>query len=313
MTNIKTEKTQPVKENVIRKHKPLGKGDRVFYTVATIIVLLLTLIILLPMINVVSASFSSSASVNAGKVVLFPVEPTLRNYQTILGYKSVWVGYRNTILYTVVGTFLNVVLTLMCAYPLSQRRFSGRKFFSILFFVPMIFSGGMIPDYILMRDLRLLNTPWAMIIPGAISIYNMIVTRTFIQNSIPESLAEAARIDGCSPARYFFDFVLPLSKAIIAVIAMYYAVAHWNDYFNAFIYLNKRDLYPLQLFLREILVNSQFDASVMTDPEAARQMQGLAQTLKYVVIVVATLPLMCIYPFVQKYFVKGVMIGSIKE
>lgn len=182
----------------------------------------------------------------------------------------------------------------------------------MLFFVPMIFSGGMIPNYILMRDLRLLNSVWVMLLPGAISVTNMIITRTFIQTTIPESVAEAATIDGCSPARYFVSFVLPLSKTIIAVISMYYAVGHWNDYFRAFLYLNRRELYPLQLFLREILVNSQFDSSLMNDPEAAQALQGLADTLKYVIIVVATLPLMCVYPFIQKYFVKGVMIGSVK-
>lgn len=289
-----------------------SRGDRAFHTAAIILVSLLTIIVLLPMINVVSASFSSASAVNAGKVILFPVDATLNNYKTILGYNSVWLGYRNTVFYTVVGTFINVALTMICAYPLAQRTFSGRKFLSVLFFIPMIFDGGMIPNYILVRDLKIINTLWAGLIPGAISIYNMIVTRTFIQTSIPETMAEAARIDGCSPTRYFFSFVLPLSKTIIAVISMYYAVSHWNDYFTAFLYINKRELYPLQLFLREILVNSQFDSSVMSDPEAAKQLQGLADTLKYVVIVVATLPLMCIYPFVQKYFIKGVMIGSVK-
>jgi multiple sugar transport system permease protein/putative aldouronate transport system permease protein len=290
----------------------LSRGDRVFHSLAVLIVSLLTIIVLLPMINVLSASFSAASAVNAGKVVLFPVNATLLNYKTILDYKSVWLGYRNTLFYTIAGTLINVALTMVCAYPLAQKSFSGRKFLSMLFFIPMIFSGGMIPNYILMRDLKITNTLWAGLLPGAISIYNMIVTRTFIQTSIPETLAEAARIDGCSPTRYFFSFVLPLSKTIIAVISMYYAVSHWNDYFNAFLYINKRELYPLQLFLREILVNSQFDSSVMSDPEAAKQLQGLADTLKYVVIVVATLPLMCVYPFVQKYFVKGVMIGSVK-
>lgn len=289
----------------------MSRGDRIFQRVAVAVVGLLTILIILPMMNVVAASFSAPSAVNAGRVVLLPVEATISNYKTILGYSSVWVGYRNTIFYTAAGTFLNVALTMMCAYPLAQRTFSGRKFFSVLFFITMIFSGGMIPSYMLMRDLKLINTPWAVLLPGAVSVYNMIITRTFIQ-TIPETINEAARIDGCSPARYFFSFVLPLSKTIIAVIAMYYAVGHWNDYFNAFLYLNERRLYPLQLFLREILVNSQSDSSVMADPEAAKALQGLADTLKYVIIVISTLPLMLIYPFVQKYFVKGVMIGSIK-
>lgn len=295
-----------------RKTSRMSRGDRVFHTVAIVIITLLTLLVLLPMINVVAASFSSASAVNSGKVLLWPVEPTLKNYRTILDYQSVWLGYRNTIFYTVAGTFINVALTMMCAYPLAQKSFSGRKFFNFVFFIPMIFISGMIPNYILMRDLRIINTSWAMLLPGAINLYNMIVTRTFIQSAISDSLHEAAKIDGCSDTRFFFSFVLPLSKTIVAVIAMYYAVAHWNDYFNAFLYLNKRELYPLQLFLREILVNNQFDSSVMSDPETVRQLQGLADTLKYVIIVVATLPLMCVYPFVQKYFVKGVMIGSVK-
>ena len=290
----------------------MSRGDRAFNVFAILIVTLLTLLVLLPMVNILSASFSAAAAVNAGKVLLWPVEPTLRNYQTILGYASVWVGYRNTIFYTALGTFINVFLTLFCAYPLAQKTFSGRKFFSILFFIPMIFSGGMIPNYILIRDLGFLNTIWAVLLPGAIGITNMIITRTFIQSTIPDSVAEAAVLDGCSPIRYFISFIMPLSKTIIAVISMYYAVGHWNSWFNAFLYLNKRDMYPLQLFLREILVNSQFDSSVIEDPEAARQLQGLADTLKYVIIVVSTIPLMSIYPFVQKYFVKGVMIGSVK-
>ena len=290
----------------------MSRGDRAFNVFAIFLVTLLTLLVLLPMVNILSASFSASAAVNAGKVLLWPVEPTLRNYQTILGYASVWTGYRNTIFYTVLGTVINVFLTLFCAYPLAQKSFSGRKFFSILFFIPMIFSGGMIPNYILIRDLGFLNTIWAVLLPGAIGITNMIITRTFIQSTIPDSVAEAAVLDGCSPIRYFISFIMPLSKTIIAVISMYYAVGHWNSWFNAFLYLNKRDMYPLQLFLREILVNSQFDSSVMEDPEAARQLQGLADTLKYVIIVVSTIPLMSIYPFVQKYFVKGVMIGSVK-
>lgn len=289
-----------------------SRGDRVFNDIAITVILIMTLLVLLPMINVVAASFSAPAAVNSGRVLLWPVDFTLSNYKTILQYKSVWTGYRNTIFYTFVGTMINVTLTMFCAYPLSQRTFGGRKFVNTLLFITMIFSGGMIPGYILMRNLDLLNTVWAMLLPGAVSIYNMIITRTFIQTTIPEEMAEAARVDGCSPARYFVSFVLPLSKTIIAVIAMYYAVGHWNDYFNAFLYLNKREMYPLQLYLREILVNNQFDSTSITDPEVARAMQGLSETLKYVVIVVSTLPLMCVYPFVQKYFVKGVMIGSVK-
>ncbi len=287
-------------------------GDRVFNLFAIALVSLLTLIVLIPLMNVVASSFSNPKAVRDGRVWFWPVEPTFENYKAILNYSHVWLGYRNTIFYTLCGTLINVSMTLICAYPLSQKQFGGRKFFNLLFFFPMLFNAGMIPNYMLMRDIGFLNTVWAILIPGAISIYNMIITRTFIQTSIPESIAEAAMLDGCSVFRYFFSFILPLSKTIIAVIAMYYAVDHWNAYFNAFLYLNNSELYPLQLFLREILISSSFAAGAVDDPELMEQMKSLANTLKYVVIVVATFPLMCIYPFVQKYFIKGVMIGSVK-
>ena len=293
-------------------HSRESTGDRIFNAVAIGIVSLLTIIVLLPLINVVACSFSDPNAVNSGKVLFLPVDFTLNNYKAILDYKVIWIGYRNTIFYTVVGTLFNVVLTLFCAYPLSVKSFSGRSLINKLLMFTMIFSGGMIPGYILMRDLDLLNTIWSVLIPGAISVYNVVITRTYIVNSIPSELEEAARIDGCNYLRYFMDFILPLARPIIAVLAMYYAVDHWNSYFVAFLYLHDRELYPLQLFLREILVNNQFDSSSITDPDMIAAMSGLSDTLKYVVIVVSTLPLMCIYPFVQKHFVKGVMIGSVK-
>ena len=290
----------------------ISRGDRVFNVVTIALVTVLALIVLLPMINIVACSFSSAKAVSGGQVLLWPVEFTLENFELVLKYKDVWIGYRNTIFYTVAGTLINVVMTLICAYPLSVKSFSGRSFLNKMFMFTMIFSGGVIANYILMRDLKLLNTVWAILLPGAINVYNVMITRTYIETSIPSDLEEAARIDGCSSFKYFTSFVLPLAKPIIAVIAMYYAVAHWNSYFNAFLYLTDDTLYPLQLFLREILINSQMDSSSITDPELIAAMQGVSDALKYVVIVVSTLPLMCIYPFVQKYFVKGVMIGAVK-
>lgn len=288
------------------------KGDRVFNRIVIAIVSLLTVIVLLPMINIVACSFSSPNAVSAGKVLLWPVQFTLDSYELVLKYKDVWIGYRNTIFYTVAGTLINVVLTMFCAYPLSVKTFSGRRFLNKMFMFTMIFSGGMIANYILVRDLKIMNSIWAVLLPGAINVYNVMITRTYIETSIPRDLEESARIDGCSYFMYFLKFVLPLAKPIIAVIAMYYAVAHWNSYFSAFLYLSDDNLYPLQLFLREILINSRMDTSGVTDPEMLEAMQGLADALKYVVIVVSTFPLMCIYPFVQKYFVKGVMIGAVK-
>jgi multiple sugar transport system permease protein/putative aldouronate transport system permease protein len=285
--------------------------DKVFYAFVYIFSFLLLLSVLYPMIFIVSASFSSGQAISTGQVKLLPVDPGIEGYKAVFKDRRVPIGYRNTIFYTVVGTLINVFMTLICAYPLARKRLPHRSGITFFFTFTMLFSGGMIPSYILLRDLHLLNTVWAMWLPGAMSIYSMIVTRTFISSAIPEELLEATQIDGCSDIKYFFLFVLPLSKAVIAVIAMMYAVGHWNAYFNAFLYLTKQELYPLQIFLREILVMNQMQNDIV-DPETAMAMQGLADLLKYSLIVISSAPILCIYPFFQKYFVKGVMIGSIK-
>ncbi|MDR0718621.1 MAG: carbohydrate ABC transporter permease [Treponema sp.] len=292
--------------------KRLSHGDKVYYIFSYALVCCLVLIVLYPMVYVVSASFSTAAMVTSGKVWLLPVKPTFHNYSMVLQYKSVYIGYRNTFLYTFCGTLINIIFTLLCAYPLSRKDLFGRGFFTFLFTFTMIFSGGMIPSYILMRNLRLINTVWAMMLPGAISVTNMIVTRTYFQFSIPGELLEASKLDGCSDAQYFFRVALPLSHSVIAVIALFYAVGHWNAYFNAFLYLSKQSLYPLQLFLREILVQNTFNSGMITDPDLAEALVGLQEVLKYAIIVLSTAPLMCFYPFAQKHFVKGVMIGSLK-
>jgi multiple sugar transport system permease protein/putative aldouronate transport system permease protein len=286
--------------------------DRIYYIIVYAISFILLVSVLYPMIFIVSASFSSPYAVSTGQVTLLPVEPGIQGYTAVFKDARIPVGYRNTVFYTVFGTLINVSMTLVCAYPLARKRLPRRGVITFFFTFTMLFSGGMIPNYILLRDLHMLNTIWALLIPGAISVYSMIITRTFIANAIPEELLEATQIDGCSDFKYFFLFVLPLSKAVIAVIAMQYAVGHWNAYFNAFIYLTKKELYPLQVFLREILIMSQMAASDIADPEPAVAMQGLADLLKYSLIVISSAPILCIYPFFQKYFVKGVMIGSIK-
>ena len=290
----------------------LPREDRVFYFFTYAIIIVLTLSVLYPMIYILSSSFSSGQAVSSGKVVFFPVDFSIEGYKRVFENSRVYIGYRNTIFYTVVGTLINISMTLFCAYPLSRRELPGNKYFMYLFVFTMYFSGGMIPTYLLVRDLGMINKVWALLIPGAFSVYQMIITRTFIQSTIPEEMLEAARIDGCDDFRYFLQFVLPLSKAVIAVITLQYAVGHWNSYFSAFIYLTDKNLYPLQVFLREILVMNQIEASDFTDPETAAIMQGMADLLKYSLIVVATAPILCIYPFIQKYFVKGIMIGSIK-
>lgn len=295
-----------------RPHIHLSSGDRVFYGLVNLFALVMFLVVLYPLIYVVSSSFSSPAAVLSGKVVLFPVDFSLEGYKTVFGYKDVLTGYINTIFYTILGTAINVIMTLICAYPLARKTLPFRNFFMFLFTFTMFFGGGLIPSYLLMRDLCMIDTIWAIVVPGAISVYNMIIARTYIQTSIPGEMLEAAQVDGCSDARYFFQMVLPLSKAMIAVIALYYAVGHWNGWFNAFIYLNDRGKYPLQLFLREILISNTIDPDQTMDPELLQKMRGMSDLLKYALIVVSSAPVMLLYPFAQKYFIQGVMIGSLK-
>jgi putative aldouronate transport system permease protein len=289
-----------------------SRDDRIYYAFIYSVMAVLFVAVAYPIVYILSCSFSSPAAVSIGKVVLWPVDLSVAGYKAVFEYDTVWLGYRNTVFYTVVGTFLNVCVTMAAAYPLARRSLPGRGIATFLFSFTMIFSGGMIPTYILVRQLKMLNTVWSLLIPGALSVYNMIVTRTFLQSNVPLELLEAAQMDGCSDTRFFFRIVLPLSKAVIAVIALFYAVGHWNAYFNAFIYLSNSKLYPLQLFLREVLVMNQIDANLIEDPELALAKQGMADLLKYSLIVVSTAPILCAYPFAQKYFVKGVMIGSLK-
>ena len=281
-------------ETALRTQKRIrhSKDDKVFFAVSYFIVILLTLLVLYPLIYILSCSFSSPEAVSSGRVVLWPVEPSVAGYQRVFNNARVWTGYKNTLVYTGLGTCINVFMTLICAYPLARKKLPGKGFFTFLFTFTMLFNGGMIPNYLVMRELHILNSIWGMV--------------------LPDDLLEAAQIDGCNDIRFFWQFVLPLSKAVIAVIAMQYAIGHWNSYFNAFLYLSDNAKYPLQMFLREILVMSQIDTSDIADPETAVAMQGMADLLKYSLIVVSTAPILCIYPFIQKYFVRGVMMGSLK-
>lgn len=287
-------------------------SDKVFDGIVLVFLTLLLILVLYPLIYIVSASFSSASAVTSGKVILLPVDFSLEGYKAVFENKDIWLGYKNTIIYTVCGTFINVAVTLMAAYPLSRKDLQGKGILTFFFTFTMLFGGGMIPNYILIRDLHLMNTRWAIILPGALSVYNMIVARTFIQSNIPDELLEASQLDGCSDTKYFFSIILPLSKAVIAVLALFYGVGHWNAYFNAFLYLNDKKLYPLQIFLREILINNTMDMNSFVDPTLMEAKQGLADLLKYSLIIVASVPVLCLYPFAQKYFVKGVMIGSVK-
>lgn len=295
-----------------------GKGsmlhsDKIFDTTNFLLMILFFFLFAWPLWFIVIASFSDPAAVWNGKVVLLPKGFSLEAYREILKYKSIWLGYRNTIIYTVLGTLINLVLTVCAAYPLSRKDFMPKNFFMFMFMLTMYFSGGLIPTYLVVSKLNLVNTIWAMIIPGAISIYNVIITRTYFMNSIPESLEEAAELDGANSLQFLLRIVLPLSKPVIAVIALYYAVGHWNDFFSALIYIHKKELLPLQTFLRDLLIQNQVNIDMTgLDPVAAERKMKLAQTIKYGVIVVSSVPVLCFYPLVQKHFVKGIMIGSVK-
>jgi len=295
-----------------KKKIRLRNADFTFYIITGIIVGLFFIISAYPMLLILSSSFSDRYAVLAGKVVLWPVNFTIDGYRAVFRYPDILIGYKNTIIYTIVGTVINVFVTMITAYPLARKGWYGRKVITFIFIFTMFFSGGMIPTYIQIRSLGMLNTMWAMVLPGAISVYNMIIARTFIDNTIPKELFESAKIDGANEFQCFGNIVIPLSKAIIAVLVLYYAIGHWNAYFDAFIYLSKRSLFPLQIFLREILIMNNIDQNAMIDDAAMTTLQGMYDLLKYALIVVASVPIICIYPFIQKYFVKGVMIGSIK-
>ena len=288
-----------------------GLSDRIYNICVMIIALSALLLVLYPMYFIVIASFSSSTLVNQGQVILLPKGINFYGYQKILERFEIWRGYRNTIFYTVGGTLLNLAVTLPAAYVLAQSRFRARRFIMTLFVITMYFGGGMVPTYMLVKSLHLINSPFTMVIMGAVSVYNVIITRTFFENSIPAELQEAAELDGCSHFKYFTSIVLPLSKAVISVITLYYAVGHWNDFFTALLYLNKDEYQPLQTILRNILISNQAMAGTTGAGEGAFA-QEYADQIKFAVIIVSTVPVLCIYPFIQKYFEKGVMIGAVK-
>ncbi|MDR2363824.1 MAG: carbohydrate ABC transporter permease [Spirochaetaceae bacterium] len=287
-------------------------GDRIFVTGIYLLLWVVLLIVLLPLVYIVAASFSDPQAVIAGNVWFWPVRPTLRGYDAVFKNPKLMTGFYNSFFYMIVGTLVNLIMTLLCAYPLTRKQFGARNVLSALMVFTMYFSGGMVPIYMVVKKLGLIDTRLAMIIPAALSVWNVILCRTYIVSVIPEALYESASLDGCSPLRFLIFIVAPLSTPILAVLALYYGVAHWNTYFNALIYLNRTELAPLQIVLREILVLSKIDPAMIADARELAAKQGLTDLLKYSVIVVGSVPVMLIYPFVQKYFVKGVMIGAVK-
>ena len=288
-----------------------SRADKAFDIMDYVLLTIAFLLVAYPLYFVIIASVSDPIAVYEGRVVLYPIKPTLEGYARIFSYESLFVGYKNTILYTLVGTAINVVLTVTAGYALSRKELVGRNVMMMGVMFTMIFSGGMIPTYLLVRQLGLYNTMWALILPGAVSTWNLIVCRTFFQQTIPDELREAADLDGCGDVAFFLRVVLPLSSSIIAVMVLFYAVSHWNSYYNALIYLSSTSKYPLQLVLRNILIVNTMD-DMVNDVATQAAQQRMGDLIKYGMIIVSSLPLLILYPFLQKYFVQGLMIGAIK-
>ncbi len=280
----------------------------IFYLIAIIMILL----IIYPLWFVIIASFSNPADVANGEVWLWPKQWDLSGYKELFKQKMFWKSYGNTIIYTLVGTFIALAVNIPAGYAMSRKDLVGKKWINVFYLIPMFVSGGLIPTYLVVKHFGLLNSFWVMVLPFSVSTYNIIVARTFFKSSIPESLWEAAQIDGCGTIRYFIQFVLPLSKAILAVIGLWTAVGLWNSWFNALIYIQDESLQPLQLLLRRILISNQSMLGAATGT-MAQELRQLSDMMKYASIVVSTLPIMCLYPFLQKYFNQGVMIGAVKE
>ena len=287
-----------------------SRGDKIFSLVNGCFLGLMALIVLYPLYFVVIASISDPDAVLAGKVILYPVQITLDGFRKIIERQDIWRGYLNTILYTLLTVVLALAATIPAGWALSRKSLPGKKGWMIYFIIPMFFSGGLIPLYNVMSGLKLINTMWSIVLPSILSVWNLFMCKTFFESSIPDGLIEAATIDGAGPFRTFLSVVIPLSKAVIAVMALYYAVGQGNSYFNAMIFLQDPDKYPLQLVLKEILIAS--ESTVGGSGETILEQYRLANQLKYVSVIVSSLPVLAIYPFVQKYFAQGVMIGSLK-
>lgn len=285
-------------------------GDRAFMYGIYIILTLILIAVTYPLIYILSSSISSPAAVTSGKVWLWPVDISFKGFKTLFHTPQIMTGYGNSLIYTSMGTLISVALTVMLAYPLSRKTFFGRSPIMMIITFTMIFSGGLIPTYMVVKSLHLIDTRWALLIPNAIWVWQVIIARSFFQASIPEELIEASEIDGCSDLRFMRSVVIPLSKPILAVLVLMYAVGQWNAYFDALIYLKSAHLFPLQLVLRSIIIQN--NSTGIMDAMKQVERQQLSELLKYALIVVATLPVLIIYPFVQRYFVQGMLVGSVK-
>ena len=289
-------------------------ADNAFDVLNTIFLTLCLVIVGYPLIYILSASLSSSQAVIGGKVWLWPVDFSTDAYEAIFASPRIGKGYLNSAIYTVGGTLINIVMTTLAAFPLSRKDFYGRNLIMGIMVFTMLFSGGLIPHYLLVKSLGLLNRRWAMVIPNAMGVWYVILMRTYFQHNVPDELYEAAQLDGCRDSQFMTRIVLPLASPIMAVMVLFYAVGHWNSYFNALIYLSTTALMPLQIVLRDILIQNQFDPAMVQTMDVREwgRIQNLQDLLKYALIVVASAPVLAIYPFVQKYFVRGIMLGAIK-
>lgn len=296
--------------------KNRGLSDKAFDRLNKVFVFMIVLIIMYPLIFVISASISDPGAVSTGRMWLFPVDITFDGFKLVFQNEAIWLGYRNTIYYTILGTLIHLVILLPCAYALSRKELMAKKFLLWFILFTMLFNGGLIPTYLVVQSLSMLDTVWAIVIPNVVGAWSILVARAFFQQSIPDQLVEASKVDGASDFLIFFRIVLPLSAPIIAVMALFHAVGLWNQYFGALIYLSDQSMYPLQLILREILVVSQVSADSMGDAGVMESLANQVRTaglVKYAVIIVSSLPLLIVYPFLQRFFVKGVLIGSVKE
>ena len=315
ITAFEEEQIAPVpeeKRKKPKKHKPKeSKGDKAYYIITYIILGILAALVIYPLYFIVIASFSSTDAVLGGKVFLYPVDIDLTGYVKVFQRTDIWIGYANTIWYTIAYTIISVLFTVTAAWALSRKNLPFRKFWIFFFTLTMFFGGGLIPFYNVVSSLKMLNTPLAIILPGTVSAWNLFMAKTFFQTGVSDSIIEAAEIDGANRFRVFFSVVLPISMPIVAVLSLYYAVGQWNSYFNAMIFLQNEKMYPLQLVLKEILTTA--ESSVGGSGETMLEQFRLANQLKYVSVIVSSLPVFLLYPFVQKYFAQGVLVGSLKD
>jgi multiple sugar transport system permease protein/putative aldouronate transport system permease protein len=298
-----------------RTHLKHLAGDRSFHLVCTTLLILAFTAVLYPLVYTVSCSFSATSAIIQGRVILWPVEPSLNAYRAVFNHGLLRTGFLNSLIYVAGGTTVSVLLILLAAYPLSRKDLPDRRLFTVFFVVTMFFSGGLIPSYILMSKLHLVGTRWALIIGVGFSCYNMIIVKSYFQNSIPAGLLDAAHIDGCRDLQFFLWIALPLSAPVVAVMILFNSVSIWNGYFNGMLYLTKPATFNFQMILRDILFVAQMPQEMMSgiDPRLLANLQSLMQQVRYAVLVVGALPMMILYPFIQRYFIRGMMIGSLKE